>query len=126
MTWVDTARAIADRVIQTREEAGLSKVEFASIIGVSKQAYTPYEQYSTEYSLEQLFIISRTFGKPLPWLLGLPSELAPDEEQLLHLYRSLPHDDMRKMVISSMKAEFNLASGAGRARPRRSKREPSE
>ena len=126
MNWTERSKGITVRVIQTREEAGLSKVEFAAIIGVSKQAYTPYEQYGTEYSLEQLFTISSTFGKPLTWLLGLPSELAPDEEQLLHLYRSLPHDDMRQMVISAMKGEFSLAAEAGRARPRRSKREPSE
>ena len=103
MTWADAAQAITDRVIQIRLEARMNKVEFAEIIGVSKQAYTPYEQYETEYTLEQIFIISRYFKKPVTWILGISTNLTKDEDELLYLYRSISEEALRIAALGSVK-----------------------
>lgn len=116
MAWYDAARAITDRVIQARQEARLSKVDFATLIGITKQAYTPYEQYAIEFTLEQLFIISRKLGKPVEWLLGLPTEMTPDEQELLALYREL-HPDFRRMVLEVTRAQVKFANRLGGAKP---------
>lgn len=114
MTWADAAQAITDRVIQIRLEARMNKVEFAEIIGVSKQAYTPYEQYETEYTLEQIFIISKYFKKPATWILGIPTNLTSDEDELLYLYRSINDEGLR---IGALAAVKGLADSQARAKP---------
>jgi len=84
---------VARRVIDARERLGLTKTELAEKLGISKQAYTPYESLKTPYTLGQLEIVSRLTGLPLTHFLGLPSAttgLTPDETTMLAVFRRLP------------------------------------
>ena len=114
MAWSDTARAITDRVIQIREEARMNKVDFAEVIGVSKQAYTPYEQYGTEYTLEQIFIISERFKKSVCWILGIYDKFTPEEDELLFTYRRISEDGLRIAALGSVKG---LADSSAKSKP---------
>lgn len=86
-------QSITERVILAREAARLNKTQFAQQIGLSKQAYTPYESGRAAFTLAQLRRIARVTNRPLSFFLGLPTggvSLADDEVELIQLYRALP------------------------------------
>ena len=105
-----TDRAIAKRVSQAREDAGLSKTEFASKLGLSKQGYQPYEQCISPYSVQQLFTAARVLNRPVEHFLGLDTDLSPDEEQLLALYRAIEGKQDRNMMLAMMRAAVDQRS----------------
>jgi len=83
-------RAVAQRVIRAREEAGLQKNELAERLGLSKSGYTSYEKFDAPFTVEQLFRLQRILERPVAYFLGLSSDITLDEEQLLTAYRSIP------------------------------------
>lgn len=91
-----SVRAITDRVIEARKKAGLTQVELAERLGLSKQGYHPYEKYQTAFTLEQLYQLSRILGRSIAWFLDIDCGLAPDEQEWLEIYRSL--DDSGQQV----------------------------
>ena len=78
---------ITRRITAAREAAGLTKTEFASRLGLSKQAYNPYEKGDTAFSVQQLFRASRVLDRPITYFLGVESGLSAEEEHLVELYR---------------------------------------
>ena len=88
-------RAITERVIRVREEAGLTQKELAGLLGLSKQGYSHYESGRGSFTVQHLFRLARILGRPITWFLGIPQELADDEEVLLHLYRQLDEHHKR-------------------------------
>lgn len=78
---------ITRRVMQAREDVGMTKTDFAEKLGLSKQGYQPYEKFQAPFSAIQLFQVSHILGRSVEWFLGLPTELTADEQQVLALYR---------------------------------------
>ena len=97
-------RAITERVMRVREEAGMTKTEFAERLGLSKQGYQPYEKYEAPFSISHLFLVSRILGRPLEYFLGLDTGLTEDEGQLLASYRSTAADDVRAMILRAVRS----------------------
>ncbi len=96
-------RAIAKRITQAREEAGLSKSEFAERIGMSKQGYTPYERGDHEFTVKELAKMSRVLGHTVEWLLGI-GEQEPDEQRVLSAYRAIGSPRLRELAIEQLNA----------------------
>lgn len=92
-------RAVAERVIRAREEAGLQKNELAEHLGLSKSGYTSYEKFEVPFTVEQLFQLERVLERPVSYFLGLPTDLTSDEEQLLTAYRQIPQKAARQAAL---------------------------
>lgn len=92
-------RAVAERVIRAREEAGLQKNELAEHLGLSKSGYTSYEKFEVPFTVEQLFQLERILERPVSYFLGLPTDLTSDEEQLLTAYRQIPQKAARQAAL---------------------------
>lgn len=92
-------RAVAERVIRAREEAGLQKNELAEHLGLSKSGYTSYEKFEVPFTVEQLFQLERVLERPVSYFLGLPTDLTSDEEQLLTTYRQIPQKAARQAAL---------------------------
>lgn len=92
-------RAVAERVIRAREEAGLQKNELAEYLGLSKSGYTSYEKFEVPFTVEQLFQLERVLERPVSYFLGLPTDLTSDEEQLLTAYRQIPQKAARQAAL---------------------------
>ena len=93
---------VTKRVISAREGAELTKTEFAAKLGMTKQAYQPYENLKTPFSVAQLHVAARVTGIPLASLLGLPAaatNMAPDEAELIAAFRRIVSSDLRQMAI---------------------------
>jgi len=92
-------RAVAERVIRAREEAGLQKNELAEHLGLSKSGYTSYEKFEVPFTVEQLFQLERILERPVSYFLGFPTDLTSDEEQLLTAYRQIPQKAARQAAL---------------------------
>lgn len=91
---------IAKRLREARENTGLTKVELAERLGLTKQGYNPYERPSgVNFTAEQLEQFADALGKPVTWFLGIETDLAEDEAELLHAYRSIDDKALRRMVL---------------------------
>ncbi len=95
----DINRAVAQRVIRAREEAGLQKSELAERLGLSKSGYTSYEKFEVPFTVEQLFRLQRILERPVAYFLGLSSDMNLDEAQLLTAYRSIPQPAARQAAL---------------------------
>lgn len=93
------SRAVAERVIRAREDAGLQKNELAEHLGLSKSGYTSYEKFEVPFTVEQLFQLERILERPVSYFLGLPTGMTSDEEQLLTAYRQIPQKAARQAAL---------------------------
>lgn len=96
-------RAISERVIRAREDAGLSKSEFGERLGLSKQGYQHYENFTTPFTVQQLFAAARILERPVEHFLGLRTELTPEEQQLLVLFRKAQKPEQRAGIINLLR-----------------------
>lgn len=93
---------VAKRVISAREGAGLNKTELAEKLGMSKQAYQPYETFRTAFTVAQLHTVAKVTGIPLASLLGQPAstpKMEPDEAEILAAFRRITSAELRQMAI---------------------------
>jgi len=104
------AAAIARRVTEARERAGMTKTALAETLGLAKQSYAPYEPGVTPFSVDQLFVLSRVLNRSVEWLLGLDTGLTEAEDELLACFRNT--DD------SGQNAVLSVARSMARERPR--------
>lgn len=70
------------RVAQKRKELGLSQEALGERLGVSRQSIYKWESDSALPEVEKLVALSRLFGVPVGWLLGVETESAPDSGEL--------------------------------------------
>jgi len=94
---------ITKRVVDSREAIGLSRKEVASMLNLEEQSYGHYERGRSAFTVDQLFQLSRILGKPITYFLGVSDKLAPDEEEALHLYRSLTQERSRQLAIRTLR-----------------------
>ncbi|MHB9033889.1 MAG: helix-turn-helix transcriptional regulator [Anaerolineae bacterium] len=112
---------VSRRVRQAREDAGLTQEDAAKALNLSVVGYGHYERATQPFGLEQLFQLSRILGKPVTWFLGLPSELDPDEDELLALYRLITDPNMKKWAVASLRALVASSGGTAPTQPGASK-----
>lgn len=73
------------RIRILRQARGLSQVELAKILGVTKQSVSNWENDNIQPSIEMLKRIAQTFGVSADYLLGL------DDSEYIDV-RGLPQD----------------------------------
>lgn len=93
---------IISRVVRAREDAGLSRKDVAKALGMEDQSYGHYERARSAFTVEQLLILSRVLRRPLTWLVGLPTELTEEEEQLVHLWRTVENPVVRRLIVKQL------------------------
>jgi transcriptional regulator with XRE-family HTH domain len=109
------ARRMGARVAAVREELGLSKADVAEILRISPQAYTPYESGKRSYSVAQVFTLARAFGKAPEWLLGIETDLSPDESEVVWLYRLIEPKTHALQYLRMLAGAPPAPSGTGQS-----------
>jgi transcriptional regulator with XRE-family HTH domain len=66
--------SVRSRLIQLREDNGLSKVEMAQKLGVSKSAITRYETGEMRPTFDIMLKIKQIFGVTLDWIAGFDDD----------------------------------------------------
>ena len=86
------------RIKEAREALGITAVEAARRIGISRQRYSQYERGIYEANYEMLLRIGEAFGVTVDWLLnreGAPAELR--KSALVGRVMSLSDDQVRAL-----------------------------
>jgi transcriptional regulator with XRE-family HTH domain len=96
-------RDITSRVIRAREKAGMSKGELAERLALSSSGYSPYENFRGTFTVQQLFHLSRILGKPVTWFLGIDTGLSDDEAEVLHLWRQIEDERIRRLILNALR-----------------------
>ena len=78
-------KMLNQRIRILRQARGLSQVELARILGVTKQSVSNWENDNIQPSIEMLKKIAQTFGVSADYLLGL------DDSEYIDV-RGLPQD----------------------------------
>ena len=75
---------LREKLIVSRDRAGLSQMELANQLGVSRQAVSRWESGDTTPSVDKLKTLARIYGVSLDWLLkgqgAIHPELASSEQ----------------------------------------------
>lgn len=69
---------VGQRIAQKRKELGLSQEGLGEQLGVSRQAIYKWESDATLPEIEKLIALSKIFGVPVGWLLGVEDPAADD------------------------------------------------
>ncbi len=75
------------RVQAARKAAGLSQEDMGRRMGLTKGGYGQYERGMHPFTAEQLFELANILGRSVEYFLDLKSDLTPEEDQVLALYR---------------------------------------
>ena len=104
----DINSIIANRLKAAREHAGLNKVEIASLLGLSKQGYNPYEQGRRVFTIEQLVHFSMVLRRPVAYFLGIDEGLDAEAEELLYHYRRIQDPILREAARDAVRREAEI------------------
>lgn len=110
----DRTKAIAQRVKDARQAAGLSQEALGERIGLTKVGYGDYERGHRLFDTEQLFQLARILGRPVEYFLGLDTGLTGREERVLMLFRLAEErglGDVAIGVIHAVVAQLLAAPG---------------
>ena len=102
------------RLLELRNEKGLSQRAVAKELFVSQGTYNNWENEKTQPSIEQLKMLSAFFGVSVDYLIGNTDELGTvtvkggvsvDEEYLLKKYRTLNEESKKAVttILENMK-----------------------
>lgn len=72
---------IGQRIAQKRKELGFSQEALGNQLGVSRQAIYKWEADAALPEIEKLVALSKLFGVPVGWLLGVEEESAAEEPE---------------------------------------------
>lgn len=92
-----------------RKASGLTQLQVAGMLGVSKATYSSWETGRAEMGADRLIALSEVFHCTPSDILGLPgtpahlSLLSPAEEECLSLFRSAP-PNIREDVVDIMRS----------------------
>lgn len=90
---MDNNQAIGARIRQARLAKGLTQVELAVAIGVSRAHLTNAERGKVGLALDKLSSTASETGTTVGWLIGEASPADPEEAQLLTAFRALEQRD---------------------------------
>ncbi|WP_244641556.1 helix-turn-helix domain-containing protein [Tianweitania populi] len=91
---------------ERREADGLTRAEFASLVGLSMPVYGPYERAFSSLTVPRLIHLCELFGiQPLelifdlaPHLYAETQEEADERRRLIGLIQDLPHSKVHHLV----------------------------
>ena len=72
---------LEEKLTALRKEKGLSQMELAEALGVSRQAVSRWEVGASAPGMENLLALSRLYGVPLDELVGGPARAAEPEAE---------------------------------------------
>lgn len=109
------SRATGQLVKAYRKAKGLSQMELADMIGVSYQQVQKYEKGDNRISVDRLKEIAKALDIPINeffssdsrWVSETTSiygQIKPDEELLLHLFRSIKDKKLKRTIIELIRA----------------------
>ena len=75
---MSTKSTFGSRLKNLRDEKGISQVELAAVMGVTRGSVSYYEKGERTADIEALSAASRYFGVPSDWLLGITNTRAPE------------------------------------------------
>jgi transcriptional regulator with XRE-family HTH domain len=105
---------VATRLRAARKAAGLTQDEVGRRLGLSRAGYGHLEDGSRSMTLDDLVVLAQIVGRTPAYLLGMESDLSPDEDQLLAAYRAINSDRQRRLVVDlamlAARPEEELAS----------------
>jgi transcriptional regulator with XRE-family HTH domain len=99
---MDDPKTIGARIRQARIEKGLTQVDLAAAIGVSRAHLTNVEGGNGGLALDKLSILARETGTTVAWLIG---EVAPFDQprtDLLAAYDAM-NDEQRRALLTVAK-----------------------
>ncbi|WP_312407121.1 helix-turn-helix domain-containing protein [Rhizobium sp.] len=99
-------RRIASYLQGAREKAGLSRAEFASMIGLATAVYGRYERADSRITVTRLIHLCELLdvmpidiiSEVAPHLYGRTADEAKDYVELTHIIRNLPHETVRDLM----------------------------
>jgi len=104
-------RVLARRIKRAREDAGLSQGRLGEYLGIDQSAVSKIENGTTEVGALRLLQIAEILGRPVTWFLGVDTDLAGDEAELVHLYRQIDDERMRAMVMNTARDAVRILKG---------------
>ena len=100
---------LREKLIVSRNKAGLSQMELAERLGVSRQAVSRWESGDTTPTVDKLKTLARIYGVSLDWLFGDTADGEPPEAAKPEADRN-PDD-----APAGKKGEKNRKSGPSRS-----------
>jgi transcriptional regulator with XRE-family HTH domain len=102
----DMDHRIATYLQGAREKAGLSRAEFATMIGLATAVYGRYERADSRITVTRLIHLCELLdvlpidilSEVAPHLYGRTPEEAKDYVELTRIIRDLPHDTVRDLM----------------------------
>ena len=73
---------LREKLIVSRNKAGLSQMELAERLGVSRQAVSRWESGDTTPSVDKLKALAKLYGVSLDWLFGDTADGEPTVREL--------------------------------------------
>ena len=70
---------LREKLIVSRNKAGLSQMELANQLGVSRQAVSRWESGDTTPTMDKLKTLARIYGVSLDWLCSDAADCKPPE-----------------------------------------------
>lgn len=95
---------IARRVKEARQAQGLSQKEMGEKLNLTETGYGHYERGRQEFSLEQMFRVSRILNRSVEYFLGLETGRSAEEDQVITLYRQLAAAGMGRFAVRTLAA----------------------
>ena len=103
------------RIAELRKKKGLTQIDLAAYLQISRQAYSSYETGKYEVDIKTLCILSDYFNVTADYLIGrqesIPSFLSEEERAHIERYRVLDERG-KKTVNSLLEIEYALAAKA--------------
>ena len=75
------------RIKSARKAMRLSQEELGDRIGLDQSTVSKIERSDQTTDVVTLYRFARVLRRSIPWLLGLPSDLSDNEQELIHCYR---------------------------------------
>lgn len=72
---------LREKLIVSRNKAGLSQMELAERLGVSRQAVSRWESGDTTPTMDKLKTLAKIYGVSLDWLFGDTADGEPLKQQ---------------------------------------------
>jgi transcriptional regulator with XRE-family HTH domain len=95
---MDDLNAIGARIRRARLDKGLTQVELAGAIGISRSHLTNAEGGNNGLGLDKLLLLARELGTTVAWLIGEAGPSDPQEMMLLAVFRSMSKERRRALI----------------------------
>jgi transcriptional regulator with XRE-family HTH domain len=103
---MDDPEIIGARIRKARKDKGLTQVELAAAMGVSRAHLTNVEGGNGGLALDKLSVLARETGTTVAWLIGEGASLPTDQARadLLAAYEAMDAEQRRALLIMAKAA----------------------